>query len=130
VSRLARRLPIRAAILTGYTSTGGLSEAEQMKTAWDEHQAPALLEEAGRDTAENASQGIRINTICPGIIDTDMMRRFTGDTDEGRAAVIAQEPIGRMGRPEEIAAAVLWLCSNQATFIIGHAMVVDGGQTA
>jgi NAD(P)-dependent dehydrogenase (short-subunit alcohol dehydrogenase family) len=77
-----------------------------------------------------AAAGIRINAICPGIIDTEMMRRFTGDTDEGRAAVIAQEPIGRMGRPEEIAAAVLWLCSGEAAFTIGHAMVVDGGQTA
>src|SRR5688572_6047137 len=77
-----------------------------------------------------AAQGIRINAICPGIIDTEMMRRFTGDTDEGRAAVIAQEPIGRMGRPEEIAAAVLWLCSDEAAFTVGHAMVVDGGQTA
>ena len=52
--RLARRSPVRAVVLTGYTSTGGLSEAEQMKTAWDEHVAPALLEVAGRDTAENA----------------------------------------------------------------------------
>ena len=75
-------------------------------------------------------QGIRINAICPGIIDTEMMRRFTGDTDEGRAAVIAQEPVGRMGRPDEIAAAVLWLCSEEAAFTVGHAMVVDGGQTA
>jgi NAD(P)-dependent dehydrogenase (short-subunit alcohol dehydrogenase family) len=77
-----------------------------------------------------AAANIRINAICPGIIDTEMMRRFTGDTDEGRAAVIAQEPIGRMGQPNEIAAAVLWLCSDEATFTIGHAMVVDGGQTA
>jgi len=77
-----------------------------------------------------AAQGIRINAICPGIIDTEMMRRFTGDTAEGRAAVIAQEPVGRMGRPEEIAAAVLWLCSDEAAFTVGHAMVVDGGQTA
>jgi NAD(P)-dependent dehydrogenase (short-subunit alcohol dehydrogenase family) len=77
-----------------------------------------------------AAAGIRINAICPGIIDTEMMRRFTGDTDEGRAAVIAQEPVGRMGRPEEIAAAVLWLCSEEAAFTVGHAMVVDGGQTA
>jgi NAD(P)-dependent dehydrogenase (short-subunit alcohol dehydrogenase family) len=77
-----------------------------------------------------AASNIRINAICPGIIDTEMMRRFTGDTDEGRAAVIAQEPIGRMGLPDEIAAAVLWLCSDEAAFTIGHAMVVDGGQTA
>ena len=77
-----------------------------------------------------AAQGIRINAICPGIIDTEMMRRFTGGTEEGRAAVIAQEPVGRMGRPEEIAAAVLWLCSDEAAFTVGHAMVVDGGQTA
>jgi NAD(P)-dependent dehydrogenase (short-subunit alcohol dehydrogenase family) len=77
-----------------------------------------------------AASNIRINAVCPGIIDTEMMRRFTGDTDEGRAAVIAQEPIGRMGQPDEIAAAVLWLCSDEATFTIGHAMVVDGGQTA
>jgi NAD(P)-dependent dehydrogenase (short-subunit alcohol dehydrogenase family) len=77
-----------------------------------------------------AASNIRINAICPGIVDTDMMRRFTGDTDECRAAVIAQEPIGRMGKPEEIAAAVLWLCSDEAAFTVGHAMVVDGGQTA
>jgi NAD(P)-dependent dehydrogenase (short-subunit alcohol dehydrogenase family) len=77
-----------------------------------------------------AASNIRINAICPGIIDTEMMRRFTGDTDEGRAVVIAQEPIGRMGHPDEIAAAVLWLCSDEAAFTVGHAMVVDGGQTA
>ena len=51
------------------------------------------------------------------------------DTAEGRGRVIAQEPIGRMGTPEEIAAAVCWLCSDQATFVTGHAMIVDGGQT-
>jgi glucosamine-6-phosphate deaminase len=56
--RIARVTPIRAAILTGYTSAGGLSEAEQMKTAWDEQEAPALLEVAGRNTAENASRSL------------------------------------------------------------------------
>ena len=58
--RLAERSPVRAAVLTGYTTTGGLSEAEQMKTAWDEHAAPALLEVAGRNTAENASRSLPI----------------------------------------------------------------------
>ena len=58
-------------------------------------------------TLEYAADGIRINAICPGIIDTPMMGRVTGGTDPGRDAMIAQEPIGRMGRPEEIASAVL-----------------------
>jgi hypothetical protein len=58
--RYAEKTPVRAAVLTGFTSTGGLSEAEQMKTAWDEHAAPALLEVAGRNTAENASRSLPI----------------------------------------------------------------------
>jgi len=76
-----------------------------------------------------AASGIRINAICPGIIDTHMIERVFGADDAGRQAVLSQEPVGRMGRPEEIAAAVLWLCSDDAAFTIGHAMVVDGGQT-
>ena len=76
-----------------------------------------------------ASSNIRINAVCPGIIETPMMDRFTGGTPEGRERVIAQEPVGRMGQPEEIAKAVLWLCSDAASFVVGHAMVVDGGQT-
>src|SRR6266487_606386 len=73
-----------------------------------------------------ASSNIRINAVCPGIIDTPMMDRFSGGTTEGRQAVIAQEPIGRMGRPEEIAATVVWLCSDAAAFVVGTAIVVDG----
>jgi NAD(P)-dependent dehydrogenase (short-subunit alcohol dehydrogenase family) len=76
-----------------------------------------------------AGQNIRVNAICPGYIATPMMDRFTGGTPEGRAKVISEEPIGRMGRPEEIANAVLWLCSDAASFVVGHALVVDGGQT-
>lgn len=76
-----------------------------------------------------AAQNIRINAVCPGYIETPMMTRFTGGTAEGRAKVISEEPIGRMGRPEEIANAVVWLCSDAAGFVVGHAMVIDGGQT-
>ena len=76
-----------------------------------------------------AASGVRINAICPGIIDTHMIERVFGDTPQGRQAVLDQEPIGRMGRVEEIAAAVLWLCSDDSSFAVGHALVVDGGQT-
>ena len=76
-----------------------------------------------------ASHNIRVNAVAPGYIDTPMMDRFTGGTAERRGKVIAEEPIGRMGKPEEVAAAVVWLCSDAARFVIGHTLVVDGGQT-
>ena len=76
-----------------------------------------------------AGDGTRINAVCPGIIQTPRMDRFTGGTSEGRARVVAQEPIGRMGDPGEIADAVLWLSSDASSFVVGHALVVDGGQT-
>jgi NAD(P)-dependent dehydrogenase (short-subunit alcohol dehydrogenase family) len=79
---------------------------------------------------EFADQGIRVNALCPGITDTPMIARYTGDTEEGRARIIAQEPVGRMGRPEEMAATVLYLCSDLGSFVTGHALVVDGGQTS
>jgi NAD(P)-dependent dehydrogenase (short-subunit alcohol dehydrogenase family) len=78
---------------------------------------------------EYAAKNVRINAACPGYIDTPMIERFAGRSAEARAKVIAEEPIGRMGTPEEIAATVVWMCSDAAGFMVGHALVVDGGQT-
>jgi NAD(P)-dependent dehydrogenase (short-subunit alcohol dehydrogenase family) len=78
---------------------------------------------------EYAAKNVRINAVCPGYIDTPMIERFAGRSAEARAKVIAEEPIGRMGTPEEIAATVVWMCSDAAGFMVGHALVVDGGQT-
>jgi NAD(P)-dependent dehydrogenase (short-subunit alcohol dehydrogenase family) len=78
---------------------------------------------------DHAADGIRLNAVCPGIIDTEMIRRFGDTRPGGRAGLIADEPVGRLGKPEEIASAVLWLCSDDAAFTTGTALVVDGGQT-
>ncbi|WP_336320028.1 glucose 1-dehydrogenase [Streptomyces lavendofoliae] len=78
---------------------------------------------------DHASAGIRINALCPGIIDTEMIRRFGDTRPGGHEGLIADEPVGRLGKPEEIASAVLWLCSDDAAFTTGTALVVDGGQT-
>lgn len=78
---------------------------------------------------DHAADGIRINAVCPGIIDTEMIRRFGDTRPGGRDGLIADEPVGRLGKPEEIASAVLWLCSGDAAFTTGASLVVDGGQT-
>jgi NAD(P)-dependent dehydrogenase (short-subunit alcohol dehydrogenase family) len=76
-----------------------------------------------------AGKGVRINAVCPGIIgNTPMSKRVTKNNDPDMIEVfVAAEPIGRLGEPEEIAAAVLWLCSPAASFMLGHSMVIDGG---
>ena len=79
---------------------------------------------------EYAKVGVRVNAICPGAIDTPMMGRITGHCPQRAERMAAAEPVGRMGRPEEIAEAVVWLCSEAASFVTGHAMAVDGGMTA
>lgn len=79
---------------------------------------------------EFADRNIRVNAVCPGAIETPMLRRFMGSSDEARRMIVESEPIGRTGTPEEIAAAVLWLCGSGASFVTGQAIAVDGGWTA
>jgi NAD(P)-dependent dehydrogenase (short-subunit alcohol dehydrogenase family) len=78
---------------------------------------------------EYAQQGIRVNCVCPGYIRTPMTAQGMRDP-ELRQRIIAREPIGRVGEPEEIAEAVVWLCSDAASFVTGHTMTVDGGYVA
>ncbi len=78
---------------------------------------------------EYASRGIRINAVCPGTIDTPMVQEMLAREPELMKDIIRELPIGRVGRPEEIASAVLWLCGPGSTFVIGHALAVDGGFT-
>ncbi|MGF6732115.1 NAD(P)-dependent dehydrogenase (short-subunit alcohol dehydrogenase family) [Paraburkholderia youngii] len=77
---------------------------------------------------EFAARGIRINAVCPGLVETALTRARFGDELSARAATA--NPLGRIAQPEEIANAVVWLCSDAASFVVGVALPVDGGATA
>ncbi len=79
---------------------------------------------------EYATKKIRVNAVCPGAIKTPMMERLIEEKPAMAAAMMATEPVGRFGEPEEIGRAAAWLCSGQASFVTGHAMPVDGGIVA
>jgi NAD(P)-dependent dehydrogenase (short-subunit alcohol dehydrogenase family) len=79
---------------------------------------------------EYAKSGIRVNAVCPGVIKTPMIDRFTGKDKEVEKRFESLEPVGRMGQPEEVAQAVIWLCSDAASFVTAHPMAVDGGWVA
>ena len=76
-----------------------------------------------------ARKGIRVNCVCPGVIDTPMVEGVAS-RPEIRKIMEGMTPLGRFGRPEEVAAGVLWLCSDAASFVTGHPLVIDGGATA
>lgn len=79
---------------------------------------------------EYSAQGIRINAVNPAVIDTEMVDRFVVGLNMKKDDLSTLHPIGRIGRAEEVAEAVLWLCSGRASFVTGHSLMVDGGFTA
>ncbi|MCE5191194.1 MAG: SDR family oxidoreductase [Actinomycetia bacterium] len=79
---------------------------------------------------EYAKAGLRVNSVCPGVINTAMVERLIAETPEMEAGLVAGTPMGRLGEPSEIGEAVVWLCSDRASFVTGHNMAVDGGYTA
>jgi NAD(P)-dependent dehydrogenase (short-subunit alcohol dehydrogenase family) len=109
------------------SSIGGLVAGARRGTYQaSKHGVLGLTKSAALDYA---ARGIRINAVCPGIIHTGMLDHMMKTQADALNAMLKDVPIGRLGRPEEIANAVLWLCSPAASFMIGHALAVDGGYT-
>lgn len=109
-------------------SIAGLGAAPKMSIySASKHAVIGLTKSAA---VEYAKKGIRINAVCPAVIDTEMFRR-AAESDPRKAEFVASlHPVGRLGKAEEIAAAVLYLCSDMAGFTTGVALPVDGGTTA
>jgi NAD(P)-dependent dehydrogenase (short-subunit alcohol dehydrogenase family) len=80
---------------------------------------------------EFAKSGIRVNAVCPGVVsETDMHAMSVGSSEQIKDYMLSAHPVGRFGKPSEIASAVIWLCSDGAAFVIGQALAIDGGATA
>jgi NAD(P)-dependent dehydrogenase (short-subunit alcohol dehydrogenase family) len=112
-------------VIVNNSSTDGLRGAPYMAAySASKHGVIGLTRTSA---VEYATLGIRINAVCPGWIETAPVRQRIDDDPERVYAMLDQEPIGRFGDPAEVAEAVVWLCSDAASFITGHAMTVDGG---
>ena len=113
---------VNCSSIGGLTGTAGLAAYIASK-----HGVIGLTKTAA---LEYVTRGIRVNAVCPGMVNTPMAQRLTGGDAKVLAEMLKDAPIGRLGEPEEIAAAVLWLCSPGASYVVGHALLVDGGYTA
>ena len=124
---LAQMLRQGSGAIVNAASVAGLTAAPKMSIyCASKHAVLGLTRSAA---IEYAKKNIRVNAVCPGVIDTDMFRRaYESDPKKGEFAA-AMHPLGRIGKPEEVAAAVLYLCSDVAAFTTGVALPVDGGVT-
>jgi NAD(P)-dependent dehydrogenase (short-subunit alcohol dehydrogenase family) len=109
---------VNMASITGLIGTAGAAAYSASK-----HGVVGLTKSAALETARN---GIRINAVCPAVIETPMGKRLFS-TPAARRNLVGFHPIGRFGRPAEIAEAVVWMCSDRASFMTGQSLVLDGG---
>lgn len=112
--------------IVNYSSIGGLKGSiGRSAYSASKHAVIGLTRSVALDYA---TKGIRVNAVCPGIVDTPMAAFVTKSYDPDIVrSMLARAPVARFGEPKEIAAAVVWLCSPAASFMVGHAMAVDGG---
>lgn len=127
-AEIATMLRHKGGVVVNCSSIAGLVGFEGMPAyVAAKHGVAGLTKTAA---LEYAQKNIRVNTVCPGVIHTAMVDRVAGSDPASLAAFAAMAPMGRMGKPEEIASVVLWLCSNQASYVTGAVIPVDGGYTA
>jgi NAD(P)-dependent dehydrogenase (short-subunit alcohol dehydrogenase family) len=115
------------AIVNTASVAGLVGAPTQPAYAASKHAVVGLTKSAA---AEYGKAGIRINSVCPGVIRTEMLDRALEREPRRAKSIEKIHPIGRLGHAEEVANAALWLCSDQASFVIGHQLAVDGGLTA
>ena len=119
--------PQRSGSIVNVSSTYGHAGTPNASVyAASKHAVEGLTKSAA---LEVAGSGVRVNAVAPGPTETGMLNRFTGNA-ERKAGLVSTVPLGRVGQPDEIATAILFLCSDQATFISGHVLSVDGGKSA
>ena len=126
---IVRMLELGGGAIVNTASTAGMvgSRGRLGAYAVSKHGVICLTRTAA---LEYALQGIRVNAVCPGAIETPMAERLLRDDVEARESMVAAHPLGRFGTPEEVAEAVVWLCSDAASFVTGHALPIDGGYLA
>ena len=113
---------VATASVAGLVGAGGLAAYVASK-----HGVVGLVRSVAISVAKT---GVRVNALCPGMIDTALLRRLIEVEPSLREGLLALKPMGRLGEVEEIAAAAVWLASQESSFVTGHALAVDGGYVA